>query len=228
MKILCVSDQRDPLVYTNTIKDRFGSVDIVLGAGDLPMTYYGFIVSSINKPLLFVFGNHHLKEYSYFKHGCRDDFSLIASSKIMRHTYGSTYIGGKVRRIRGLLIAGLGGSMRYNKGENQYTDAAMYTHVFKLIPRLLWNRVVHGRFVDILLTHAPPAGIHDDAEDRCHTGFKAFLWFMRVFKPKYLIHGHIHLYDANAVRETQYDKTKVINAFSHVVINIEVKNEQLL
>jgi hypothetical protein len=44
---------------------------------------------------------------------------------------------------------------------------------------------------------------------------------MRVFKPKYLIHGHIHLYDLSAVRLTRYYGTLVLNAYSHYIINTE-------
>ena len=58
MKILCISDQIDPLIYTNSIRQRFADVDLVLCAGDLPMDYLEFIVSSLNKPVFFVFGNH--------------------------------------------------------------------------------------------------------------------------------------------------------------------------
>jgi hypothetical protein len=42
---------------------------------------------------------------------------------------------------------------------------------------------------------------------------------MRTFKPKYLVHGHIHLYSLSDVRVTNYEGTQVINAFSHYVIN---------
>jgi Icc-related predicted phosphoesterase len=42
---------------------------------------------------------------------------------------------------------------------------------------------------------------------------------MRVFKPRYLIHGHIHLYDLSEVRTTQYHKTLVVNAFNHYIID---------
>ena len=117
--------------------------------------------------------------------------------------------------------------MRYNRGENQYTEWEMYFEIFRLIPRLLWNRLFHGRYADILLTHAPPRGIHDKP-DKCHWGFKAFLWFMKVFKPAYLIHGHIHLYDLADVRRTQWGRTSVINAYSHCIIDSSegIKNEQ--
>jgi Icc-related predicted phosphoesterase len=108
--------------------------------------------------------------------------------------------------------------MRYNREENQYTNFQMKMEILRLVPALVFNRIFRGRFLDILLTHAPPEGIHDQ-KDRCHRGFKPFLWFMRVFKPRYLIHGHIHLYDSSAVRTTKYQNTLVINAYSHYIID---------
>jgi Icc-related predicted phosphoesterase len=223
MKILCISDQIDPLVYTNTIKDRFKDIDMILSAGDLPMDYLGFIVSSLNKPLLFVFGNHNIEELHYYKEE-RDFLPIWTDEDAKGHDSGATYIGSKVAVEEGLIFAGLGGSMRYNRGENQYTEFQMCREIVKLLPKLILNRIFRGRFLDILLTHAAPAGIHDK-EDRCHRGFKSFLWFMRVFKPRYLVHGHIHLYDLSDVRLTRYENTLVINAYSHYVIDIEEKND---
>jgi calcineurin-like phosphoesterase family protein len=219
MKILCVSDQIDPLVYTNTIKERFGDVGIVLSAGDLPMDYLDFIVSSLNKPLFFVFGNHNLKEFKYYKRGGDSYISaaINAEEGAFRGS-GATHISGRVVYEEGLIIAGLGGSMRYNRGENQYTDFQMKMEILRLVPALLFNRIFRGRYLDILLTHASPRGIHDK-EDKCHWGFKSFRWFMKKFRPKYLIHGHIHLYDLADVRVTQFERTTVINAYSQYVID---------
>lgn len=219
MKILCVSDQIDPLIYSNTLKDRFPDLDLVVSAGDLPMDYLGFIVTTLNKPLLFVFGNHNLKELKYYRPEQGERIPSI-HDRMMACDSGATYIGFKVRREQGLTFMGLGGSMRYNNGNNQFTEAQMLYRIVKKLPRLLINRLLHGRWIDVLLTHAPPAGIHDK-EDPCHRGFRAFLWFMRVFKPRYLIHGHIHLYDLNDVRTTRYGETLVVNAYSHFLIDTE-------
>ncbi len=133
---------------------------------------------------------------------------------------GATCVEGKVVRVRGLIVAGLGGSIFYNGGENQYTDLSMFLAMLRLLPGLLWHRVFHGRFLDVLLTHSPPYGIND-LPDPCHTGFRFFLWFMRTFKPRYLVHGHVHLYDRNAAREARYGSTTIINAYDHVVIELE-------
>ncbi|MDR1279132.1 MAG: metallophosphoesterase [Treponema sp.] len=220
MKILCVSDHIDPLVYSTNIKERFGDVDLVLCAGDLPLDYLDFIISSLGKPLFFVFGNHHVHTMNFFRK--KGDFipgySWDDMNRGDHYSSGATHIGSRVRYEGGLIVAGLGGSMRYNRGENQFTNFEMSLEILKLLPALVFNRIFRGRFLDILLTHAPPQGIHDK-KDRCHWGFKPFLSFMRIFRPKYLIHGHIHLYDLSDIRATPYQKTMVINAYSHYIID---------
>ena len=66
MKILCVSDFVDPLIYNPRVKEAFPDIDLILCAGDLPMDYIDFIVTVFNKPTYFIFGNHNLKEYHYY------------------------------------------------------------------------------------------------------------------------------------------------------------------
>jgi Icc-related predicted phosphoesterase len=220
VKILCIADHIDPLVYSPAVKQRFEDIDFVLSAGDLPMEYLGFVASSLNKPVGFVFGNHNLKALPNFRTTAQPVLDRTSVHSQFRNYYGSTYVEDRVRRINGMLIAGLGGSMRYNDGQHQFTERQMFYRVVRLVPRLLWNRVVHGRYLDILLTHAAPRGIHDK-EDLCHVGFRTLLWFMRVFKPRYLLHGHIHLYDLNARRRTRYHETDVINVYDHYVLDTE-------
>lgn len=214
MKILCISDKIDPQVYSSSIKERFADIDIILSAGDLPLNYLDFIISSLNKPLYFIFGNHHTEELKHYKRML--DYTCVRES----YDYpgcGAIHLGTKVKTESGFIVAGLGGCMRYNTGCNQYTDFEMFLEALKLIPHLLWNRIIHGRYLDILLTHAPPKGIHDK-NDKCHLGFKTFLWFMKTFKPKFLVHGHIHLYDLCEKRCTKWEDTTVINAYNHYVI----------
>ena len=217
MKVLCVSDKVDPLVYSAAVKDRFREIDLILSAGDLAFSYYDFIVSSLNKPFFFVFGNHQLNHLSaYRKPSHVEDRNSELTGK---YSAGGIYIDRKARRAGPLLVAGLGGSLWYNGGENQFREWQMALKIARLAPALLWNRLWRGRYLDILVTHAAPFGVGDGA-DRCHRGFKVFLWFMRRFKPRYLVHGHVHLYDMNAVREHRYENTTVINAYGHCVLDI--------
>lgn len=222
VKILCVSDHIDPLVYTTGIRERFGDVDLVLSAGDLPLDYYDFIVSNLNKPLLFVFGNHNLRRMHLYRRS-RDCFEAVrdvGNFSAMHYGVGARYVNLKVVREKGLLVAGLGGTRLYNRQANQFSETHMFFRMLRLVPHMLWNRVAHGRFVDIVLTHAPPYGVND-MPDVCHRGFKTFGWLISRFRPRYLVHGHVHLYDRNALREQVVGDTRVVNAYDHVVITME-------
>ncbi len=236
MKILCVSDQIDPLIYNNNAKKNFPDIDLILCAGDLPMDYIEFIVSVFNKPTYFVFGNHNLKEFKYY-HGFknRTPFSLEPSFSINSLdnscNHGAIYAGFKVLKNKNafityknkkspLLIAGISGSIKYNNGLNQYTDNQMKLRLILMIPKLLLNKLFYGRYLDIFLTHATPYKVHDH-DDPCHIGFKSFNWFVKKFAPTYMVHGHIHLYDQREIRISQYEDTTVVNAYAHCIIDYE-------
>lgn len=218
MRILCISDQVDPLVYSPRMRERYKDIDLVLSAGDLPPEYLGFITSMLNVDLLYVAGNHDLTAleargvYRWAEDGVEE----------LDRSTGAIDMGFKLRTERGLIILGLPGSMLYNKGANQYSEFRMSLRLALLVPKLCFNKLFRGRAMDIVLTHASPLGIHD-RDDLCHRGFKCYLWLMRVFKPKWLIHGHIHLYDLADVRISSYDETTVINAFGHWILDTEEK-----
>jgi Icc-related predicted phosphoesterase len=94
----------------------------------------------------------------------------------------------------------------------------MRMRILGLLPRLIWNRLVHGRYLDILLTHAAPSGLND-RPDPAHVGFEAFVRFIERYKPKYLLHGHVHLYDINARRSVRHGETEIINVYDHYVLD---------
>ena len=221
MKILCVADHVDPLGYSSSIRDRFAGIDLVLGAGDLPMEYLGYIASSLNKRIFFVFGNHHLEHLARFSRHrgpFPDDRTEPFTEPVITNYFGSTCIEGRGVRHDKLLVAGLGGCSKYNRGAHQYSEFQMRMRILRLAPRLFWNRIVHGRYLDILLTHAAPLGLND-RPDPTHIGFRAFLRFMERYEPRYLLHGHIHLYDINAKRAVRYGKTEIINVYDHYVLD---------
>ncbi len=221
MTILAISDHVDPRVYSLNIKPRFNQVDLVISAGDLDLAYCEYVVSCLNKPLYFVFGNHNLNTLPFFRPKAVDRPSPGAGEGMVTG-FGSRCVDGSVVRDRdnNLIIAGLGGCRRYNNGENQYTEIQMLIRILKLIPRMAFFRLFYGRWVDILVAHASPAGIHD-RDDPCHRGFQCFLWFIRRFKPRYLIHGHVHLYDINASRQSQFYHTTILNAYDHILVDWE-------
>jgi Icc-related predicted phosphoesterase len=96
----------------------------------------------------------------------------------------------------------------------------MWSHIVRLTPGLLWNKIRHGRFLDVFVSHAPPRGIHDQI-DLPHQGIDAFRWLLRTFKPAYHFHGHIHVYRPDDVTETVFEQTRVINTYGYKVKLIE-------
>lgn len=210
MKILTVSDKVEDLIYSPGVCERFGDVNLVLGCGDLPHYYLEFIVTMLGGPLFYVVGNH--------AHAVKERH---AAKEHMGFPDGCENIDGRTVRYRNLLIAGFEGSMRYNNSPHfQYTEREMAWKVWQLTPALMLNRLRYGRYLDILITHAPPQGIHDQ-EDRCHRGFRVFRTFMDRFQPRYLIHGHIHVYTNLEPRVTSYGNTQVINTYGHRILEID-------
>ena len=210
MKILVVSDVVDNLIYSRYLQAHFKDIDFVLSAGDVPYYYLEYIVTILNVPLYYINGNH--DAYEIYKNG----------RPVHARPLGCENIDGKIVNVNGILIAGLSGSMRYKKGKFQYTESEMKWKIAKLYPSLLYNKIFHKRFVDILLTHSPVAGF-GDKPDLCHKGFKVFKQFIDRFRLKLVVHGHIHLYDANAKYVYKYKDTKIINAFGFKVILINEK-----
>jgi len=209
VKILSVSDKVVEHIYSPSLLERHNEVDLILGCGDLPYYYLEFILSMLNVPLFYVHGNHD-PEREYLADGTAIS-GPAGGINLHLHTF----------KEKELLLAGLEGSIRYKRGRFQHTQREMWMNVFYLIPKLLINRLVHGRYLDILVAHSPPYGIHN-GEDRVHVGFKAFLWLMKVFKPRYLIHGHRHVYNPNETTETKFMETQVINIYPYKVLDIEV------
>lgn len=210
MKILTISDKVDELLYSPAIKRLYGDVDLVLGCGDLPFYYLEFIVTMLGGPLFYVIGNH---AYAVSKR--------YASQEEWQYPGGCVNIDERVVRYRKLLIAGLEGSMRYNNSPYfQYTEREMTLKVWKLVPSLLLNRLRYGRYLDILVTHAPPYGIHD-RRDPCHTGFRVFLSFLKRFRPRYLIHGHVHVYSPTETTSSTYHHTTILNTYGYRTLEID-------
>ena len=111
MKILAISDEIIERLYTPSVRETYPDVRMLLGCGDLPYAYLEFLVTVFNVPLFYVPGNHD------------PAYGSQASSR----AEGGTNLDGEVTYARGLLMAGLGGSIMYHPGApNQYTQAQMY------------------------------------------------------------------------------------------------------
>ncbi len=185
MKIMVVSDEESKAHWDYYREGMFNDIDLIISCGDLSHHYLSFIATFAHAPVLYVNGNHDSAE----PEGC---FNI--EDKIYVH--------------QGVRILGLGGSMRYKPGENQYTQKEMEARARKMIPKI-WLK----RGFDILVAHAPAYQINDD-KDLPHTGFTAFVKLMDKYSPKYFLHGHIHMnYGSSFKRVSQYKNTTIINGY---------------
>ena len=211
MRILTVSDKVEPVLYGPHLRDRVGRIDLVLACGDLPYYYLEYVVGLLDAPLFYVHGNHDQVID-------RAHSDLPASGSTI--SWGANLHATSMEH-RGLLLGGLEGCRRYSPNRPfQYTESEMKWQAARLAPKLWANRLRHGRFLDILITHAPPRGIHDDT-DLPHQGFDSHLALMRAYRPLLLIHGHQHVYNRNVAIETQYGGTRVLNTYGYRVIELE-------
>ena len=208
LRVLAVSDVVEPQMYNNGVADWLGPVDLIISCGDLPPYYLDFLASTFDTRLFHVLGNH-----CYVPH---DPVTKQCSPSVFMGAYN---LNGRLTEYDGLLMAGAEGSPRYNKGPHQYTEQQMELNLLRLVPGMMVNKVRTSHYLDILVTHAPPRGIHDNT-DMAHRGFTSLIPFIERFKPALLLHGHTHRYDPLLPVRTRYGETEIVNAYGHVLINL--------
>lgn len=189
MRVLAVADDEAKSLYDYYTPGKLADFDLIISCGDLSRHYLEFLVTMARCPLVYVRGNH-------------DDKLLVEPPE------GCVCVDGEAVKINGLRILGLGGSYRYRRGENMYTEEEMEKRVRKLRFKL---RRMGG--VDIIVTHAPARHIND-FDSMSHRGFECFNDLLDKYEPKYFVHGHIHKnYGVNIPQRTQHGRTTIINAY---------------
>ena len=193
MKILVLADVESKYLWDYFEKEKLEGIDLILSCGDLKADYLSFLASFSKVPILYVRGNH--------DDGYAD-----------KEPEGCICIEDKIYVYNGIRIMGLGGSIRYKKGINQYTQNQM-----KKRAAMMWPKIKVKKGIDILLTHSPAAGL-GDGEDNPHKGFEAFVDILDKYSPKYFIHGHVHLnYSREFQREEQYNNTTITNGYDRYI-----------
>lgn len=196
MKILVISDQESKSLWDHYEKSKLEGIDLILSCGDLSPKYLSFLATFSKAPVLYIHGNHD---------GCYQQTP----------PEGCTCIDDDIFVYQGVRILGLGGSMKYKPGPYQFSEAGMKARIVRMSFKILKNRGF-----DILLTHAPAAGIHD-MDDMAHKGFECFLELIKKYKPAYFIHGHVHMSYGRFPREEKFENTVVVNAFEKHIIEFD-------
>lgn len=197
MKILVVSDEISPYLYDYYTPGKLDDIDLIISCGDLKPEYLSFLVTLSHAPLFYVHGNHDGRYEQHPPEGC-------------------DCIEDKIVTFRGVRILGLGGSRAYSGGPHQFTEQQMRRRI-----RRLYFNLRRSKGVDIIVSHAPVLG-YGDLEDRVHQGFESFRFLIDRYKPRYFLHGHVHLrYLPNASRINTYNGTTIINACERYILEIE-------
>ncbi len=201
LKVLSVSDRIDQSLLEKDTYEKFKDVDLILSCGDLPYYHIEKLFQLYEVPVLYVRGNH-------------DPRVEYGKSGPLYGPRGAIDLHNRVVELNGLIFAGFEGSLPYKEGPFLYSQEEMWRYVLGMVPRLLWKKFIHGRYVDVVIAHSPPFGVHDK-DNNVHGGYKAFRWLIKTFKPAYFFHGHIHIYSDAEPVETIFEKTKVINTYGH-------------
>ena len=202
MKILCISDRVEPMLYGPNLTAYAEGVEAVISCGDLPFDYLEYIITLLGAPVYYVLGNHDPAPDS------------------PERPEGCTPLDGQVVDEGGLALAGLSGSRLYSGGPNQYTERQMRRRALALSISITCRKLLAGESGPrIFVTHAPPSGL-GDREDPAHVGFEAFLTLIDRHRPSLWLHGHVHLYGPEVQRVASRGETKVVNVFGHRILEV--------
>ncbi len=201
MNILGIADIEAKALWDYYSPERTRDADIIISCGDLNPDYLQFLVSMTNKKLLYIYGNHDTQYETNPPLGCVN-------------------IDGRVYEHNGIRILGLGGCMKYKPSNLMFTEDQMKRRIMKVTPQI----ALMGGF-DILVTHAPAAG-YGDLEDMPHWGFECFNELIERWKPKLMLHGHVHQTYSSGFKRTMTHAagTQIYNCYSYC--NVEYDDSE--
>ena len=226
MKILAISDIEDKSLekVIERTPEKLKSVDYIFSCGDLKADYIEYITDALSKSLYYIVGNHFAEQF-YGKEFKKKHLNRkIYRGKGMRLHFGGVDMHGRIEVVGDYIIAGFGGTRRYNPGFFQFEELEMEKLVKKVRADIRSQRVkdfllFKKRKKLIVMSHAPVAGVHDK-KDECHKGFQCFRKFLFKEKPILWLHGHIHFEGQNRRQETKLGDTLVTNVYSSKIIEI--------
>lgn len=205
--ILAVADEVDDAAYGSRLDGVRPS--LIVGCGDLPADYLEYLQTRLNVPLVYVPGNHD-PDLTPPSDPVWPPTPQTSNLRDPPGPLGGINADATVVDVAGLRLAGLGGSIRYRDGPNQYTQQQMRTRARRLRRRAAWKRLRDRRDVDVVVTHAPPFGVGDEPDDPAHVGVQALVDLIERWRPRLLLHGHIHPYGVELADRT-LGETTIVN-----------------
>lgn len=184
LRLLAVSDERDRALEFERNRAEIGTLDAIVGCGDLDPDYLAFLADAFCVPLLYVRGNHD-RGANWQALGDELPGSLAA----------------QYERLGGATVVGLSWP-----GDDRAVQATRDEFA-------AWRQAIPLGFRPrrrgplIVLSHVPPLGLGDSPDDAYHRGFAAYHWLCRRLHPTLWLHGHTSLAAARDWRVTWGDTT---------------------
>ncbi len=230
VRALVVADVEDRALYEHFNAERWAKagIELILSCGDLKPAYLDFLVSSFNVPCFYVRGNHDTTYATAPLGGC-------------------TNLDERLVRYRGQRFLGLEGSRWYNGGPAQYKESQMRWRAFwagwtirqgggvdvivahcppRMCP-LPEQRCpcILPRGDDAPVPVGQPCLVDPtrknwDMSDLPHRGSGALRGLIQKYQPRFFVHGHSHLGYGTRPRELRLGRTRVVDAFGYVVLDL--------
>ncbi len=203
-RILAVADEVDDSLDSPVTRRNLGTIDLVVGCGDLPVDYLQFVVDAFNAPLAYVRGNH-------------DVGGAWSSGEVTDLHLPVPLTDGRPWRSDGLTVIGFNGIPFHGGGGLQVRDFTTWRAVLWAWARLRWR----GQRAPVLpISHVAPRGIND-GPDRMHRGSLPLRWLATRLRPPLWLHGHTTLVTRRLEdRAMRRDETLFYNAAGAVLVEL--------
>ncbi len=203
-RILTVADEVDETLDSLVTRRRLGTVDLVIGCGDLPVDYLQFVTDAFDAPLAYVRGNH-------------DVGGAWASGAATGLHLPEPLRDGVPWTHGGLTVVGFNGIPFHGGGGLQVRDFTTWRSVLSAWARL---RRIRGGGPVLPISHAAPRGIND-GPDRMHRGSVPLRWLAGRLQPPLWLHGHTTLVTRRLEdRAMRRDGTLFYNAAGAVLVEL--------
>jgi hypothetical protein len=199
IRLLAVSDDPDPALAHQRNRDALGTIDLVVGCGDLERDHLGFLGDAFRAPVVYILGNH----------------DRGAGWEAGRRFAPDPLPDARIREEAGLRLIGLSWPGQ-ERGRATRDELAAWRQA----ARVLASGIRHGSRPALILSHVPPRGAGDDPDDPYHRGFAAYRWIARRLRPPLWLHGHTTVASVTSTR-AQLDDTVLLNVTGAVLVTLE-------
>jgi len=171
LRLLATSDDFDPALEERENRESLGSIDLVVGCGDLSPDCLGFIADAFHAPLVYVRGNHDRGD-RWPHHGV-----VPVPSE-----------GLDTRSLPGVPLLALPWPGPAT-GAARRDEAAAWRQAL----RPAAASVVQRTGPCLVFSHVPPRDVGDTPSDPYHRGFAAYRFILDRLAPPLWLHGHTAL-----------------------------------